>query len=203
MTCRAVFCLGMLWALSSGCSVDRLLLRPSIGFAGAPGQAGFIDRPNGPPVRSFTLGTSSCADSEPLALVLCLNGRSDRAEWQIDRVASAWRPYPVELVAINYPGYGDSPGPATVANALSSAEAAFDTLRARAADRPVFVHANSFGCAVALHLSATRPVAGLVLQNPPPFSATFPLAVRPDEPVVGDRTGGVESAARTGRVAIG
>ena len=30
------------------------------------------------------------------------------------------------------------------------------------AGRPVFVHANSFGCAVALHLSATKPVAGVV-----------------------------------------
>src|SRR5262249_29169834 len=44
---------------------------------------------------------------------------------------------------------------------------AFDALAREAAGRPSYAFGTSLGTTVALHVAATRPVAGLVLQNPP------------------------------------
>ena len=36
-------------------------------------------------------------------------------------------------------------------------------------DRPIFVFGTSIGTTAALHVAAQRPVAGVILQNPPPL----------------------------------
>src|SRR5205814_930955 len=47
--------------------------------------------------------------------------------------------------------------------------AAFDALKAKADDKPIYVFGASIGSAVALHVAANRDVRGLVLHNPPPL----------------------------------
>src|SRR6185437_716927 len=47
--------------------------------------------------------------------------------------------------------------------------AAFDALRRCANDRPILPFGTSIGATAALHVAAHRPVAGLILQNPPPL----------------------------------
>jgi pimeloyl-ACP methyl ester carboxylesterase len=46
---------------------------------------------------------------------------------------------------------------------------AYDELLKIAGNRPIFVAGNSLGTAPALYVAAERPVAGLMLQNPPPM----------------------------------
>jgi pimeloyl-ACP methyl ester carboxylesterase len=71
---------------------------------------------------------------------------------------------------MNYPGYGGSSGGAKLDDIPPAALATYDDLRKRAGgDAPIFVCGNSLGTASALYIAANRPVAGLILQNPPPL----------------------------------
>jgi pimeloyl-ACP methyl ester carboxylesterase len=70
---------------------------------------------------------------------------------------------------MNYPGSGGSDGPPKLAEVGPDAVAAYDALRKVAGERPVFIHAGSFGTTAALCVAARRPVDGLIIQNPPPL----------------------------------
>jgi alpha-beta hydrolase superfamily lysophospholipase len=106
---------------------------------------------------------------EPEAFVLFFVGKSDRADRWVTAVASAWGQHPVEVWGMNYPGSGGSDGPVKLASVSPSALAVYDAVKALAGPRPIFIHAGSFGTTVGLHVAAQRPIAGLVLQNPPPL----------------------------------
>jgi hypothetical protein len=105
----------------------------------------------------------------PEGFVLAFIGNADRAEYASLRTAEDWSDHPVEVWAVNYPGYGGSPGPARLASIPPAALAAYDALRARAGNRPIFVSGLSLGTAAALHVAANRPIAGTILHNPPPL----------------------------------
>jgi len=96
-------------------------------------------------------------------------GNADRAErWPIAE-AEMWNDRAVEIWGMNYPGFGGSTGPAWLSRIGPAALAAFDELKRHAADRPIVPFGTSIGATAALHISAQRPVAGLILQNPPPL----------------------------------
>ena len=67
------------------------------------------------------------------------------------------------------PGYGASPGPARLRAFGAAALAAYDALKQAAGGKPILVFGTSLGTTAALHVAANRPVAGLILQNPPPL----------------------------------
>lgn len=79
-----------------------------------------------------------------------------------------FRPPRTALLVLDYPGYGASGGRASEAGLYAAAELAYDALLAHPELDParVFVYGRSLGSAVATHLAATRPVAGLVLESP-------------------------------------
>jgi fermentation-respiration switch protein FrsA (DUF1100 family) len=82
-------------------------------------------------------------------------------------VLRAFQPAHAALLALDYRGYGASTGRPTVANALRDADAALAWLRTRPdvdAGR-VVVYGRSVGSGPAVHLAATRQVAGLVLES--------------------------------------
>lgn len=108
-------------------------------------------------------------DVVPKAIVLEFTGNGTRAEEIADDAAVKFRPHPVEVWAMNYPGYGQSSGPARLEKIAPAATLAFDTIRARYPEMPIFVSGNSLGTAAALHVAANRDVAGVVLINPPPL----------------------------------
>jgi fermentation-respiration switch protein FrsA (DUF1100 family) len=72
------------------------------------------------------------------------------------------------VFAYDYRGYGTSEGKASAKNALRDAEAAYrylvDTLHV-SPDR-IIVHGRSVGAALALHVAAQEPVAGVILESP-------------------------------------
>ena len=96
-------------------------------------------------------------------------GKGGRADQWIEKIADAWSDKPVEVWGMNYPGSGGSDGPVRVDQVGPDALAIFDAAKAVAGSRPIFVQGGSFGTTAALCVAARRPVAGLILQNPPPL----------------------------------
>jgi hypothetical protein len=111
--------------------------------------------------------TRACATTQPQAIVLEFTGNATRAEHVVEETADNWQRHPVQVWAVNYPGYGKSTGPARLQSIADGALAAYDA--ASATGKPVFVLGTSLGSAAALHIAANRDVAGLVLTNPPPL----------------------------------
>ncbi len=153
-------------AFFGGCA-DRLILFPQTGPA----------KPLG--VRSHAIAFEQGAlqiwiadppeNQPPKAYVLTFNGNADRAENAVISESYFWNAHPVEVWAVNYPGYGDSTPPAKLARLGPAGLAAYDALRLHAGDQPIIVSGTSLGTAVALHIAANRDVNGLLLLNPPPL----------------------------------
>src|SRR5437870_7976217 len=101
--------------------------------------------------------------------VLRFYGNADRADRWAAAEAEMWNDRAVEIWGMNYPGFGGSTGPARLARIGPAALAAFDELKNCAGDRPIVPYGASFGATAALHIAAHRPVAGLILHNPPPL----------------------------------
>ena len=165
--------LALLLLIALGCS-DRLILYPSADPIVVPDiRRERIPLPNGSHVEAWVTATEALRRSggEPEAYVLAFIGNAARAELTAPYFAKDWGDRRVEVWAVNYPGYGGSPGAARLAAIPPAALAAYDALRSRAGPgRPIFLEARSIGTAAALHVAANRPdVAGCILHNPPPL----------------------------------
>jgi uncharacterized protein len=152
-----------------GCA-DFFILYPTTDRFAVPGTSRReVAVPGGRPVEVWTARSAGARSREPEAFVLEFVGNASRAEGMADMVAEEWGDRPVEVWAVNYPGYGGSPGPARLASIPPAALAAYDALKAHAGSRPIFVSGQSLGTAAALHVAANRPVAAAVLWSPPPL----------------------------------
>jgi pimeloyl-ACP methyl ester carboxylesterase len=100
--------------------------------------------------------------------VLRFYGNADRAERWVASEADEWNDRAVEIWGMNYPGFGGSTGPARLSRIGPAALTAFDELQRHANGQPVVLYGASLGASAALHIAAHRPVAGLILHNPPP-----------------------------------
>jgi len=101
--------------------------------------------------------------------VLCFYGNADRAErWPVAE-AEMWNDRAVEIWGMNYPGFGGSTGPSRLSRIGPAALAAFDELQRHANSQPIVLYGASLGACAALDVAAQRPVAGLILHNPPPL----------------------------------
>jgi len=101
--------------------------------------------------------------------VLRFYGNADRADRWATADAEMWNDRAVEVWAMNYPGFGGSTGPARLSRIGPAALAAFDELKRHAVDRPIVPFGTSIGATAAVDIAARRPVAGLILHNPPPL----------------------------------
>jgi hypothetical protein len=106
---------------------------------------------------------------EPAAYVLTFTGNAGRAEWSASADAAEWGDKPVEVWAVNHPGFANSTGPAKLSRLAPAALAAYDALAKRAAGRPIFLSGTSLGATMALHVATQRPTAGMILRTPPPL----------------------------------
>ncbi|MDB5329149.1 MAG: hypothetical protein JWP03_300 [Phycisphaerales bacterium] len=159
---------GVIAMTLAGCA-DRLILYPSREAIEVPGAARLeIPGPAGP-VEVWTMRSPRALSQEPEAFVLEFVGNASRAEWSVPLIAGQWGERPVEVWAVNYPGYGSSAGDAKLKSISPAGLAVFDALKVHAGARPIFVSGHSIGTAAALSVAARRRVDGLVLQNPPPL----------------------------------
>jgi pimeloyl-ACP methyl ester carboxylesterase len=101
--------------------------------------------------------------------VLRFYGNADRAERWVAAEADEWNDRAVEIWGMNYPGFGGSTGPARLSRIGPAALTAFDELQRYANGQPIVLYGASLGASAALHIAAHRPVAGLILHNPPPL----------------------------------
>lgn len=152
-----------------GCA-DFFILYPSTDpYLVAGTQRREVPVPGAKPVEVWVARSRGAVSAEPRAFVLEFVGNASRAEGMAYEVAEEWRDRPVEIWAVNYPGYGGSPGPARLASIPPAALAAYDALKRHAGDRPIFAAGQSLGTVAALYVAANRPVAGTVLWSPPPL----------------------------------
>src|SRR5207237_8040436 len=103
----------------------------------------------------------------PDVYVLRFYGNADRAERWVSAEADSWNERAIEIWGMNYPGFGGSTAPAKLSRVGPAAITAFDVLQNEAKDRPIVIFGASLGTTAALHVAAHRPVAGLILHNPP------------------------------------
>jgi hypothetical protein len=101
--------------------------------------------------------------------VLRFYGNADRAERWVAAEADEWNDRAVEIWGMNYPGFGGSTGPARLTRIGPAALTVFDELQRHANGQPIVLYGASLGASAALHIAAHRPVAGLILHNPPPL----------------------------------
>jgi uncharacterized protein len=161
---------GIVVGAIKGGYADQLILYPTTNPMAVDGITLRVPTSNGSSIEIWILKSRGMHDdAPPEAYVLSFVGNASRAERTGPRSAEDWSARPVEIWAVNYPGYGGSPGPARVSSMAPTALAAYDALRAVAGDLPIFLDARSIGTTAALYLAANRPVAGCVLHNPPPL----------------------------------
>jgi len=101
--------------------------------------------------------------------ILRFYGNADRAERWVASEADEWNNRAVEIWGMNYPGFGGSTGPARLSRIGPAALTAFDKLQRHANGQPIVLYGASLGASVGLHVAAHRPVAGVILHNPPPL----------------------------------
>jgi pimeloyl-ACP methyl ester carboxylesterase len=167
MHCFRLLLIGCL-ALSAGCA-DSLVLPENHDTILTRGLRRKMLNVNGKAVEVWITRSPGAVRKEPQDFVLFFVGKEDRVERWVQIVADGWGKRPVEVWGMNYPGSGGSQGPTRLAFVGPDALATYDAMRAEAGARRIFLHAGSFGTAVAMCVAARRPVAGLVLHNPPPL----------------------------------
>jgi pimeloyl-ACP methyl ester carboxylesterase len=149
---------------------DKLVLHPSTGPIEIHGAVPIhFTRHDCGTTDAFIARSPGCRDHEPEAFQLDFTGNGTRAEWIAAAIARRWQNHPVESITVNYPGYGNSTGPASMDSMPQMELDAFDAVSKLAGGKPVIVTGHSLGCTAALWVAANRPVAGLILQNPPPL----------------------------------
>lgn len=156
-------------AMSCGRPADRLLLIPQKSAERVLDASTRSVPFEGGSLEVFVARSPGAQTREPVAFMLEFTGNATRADDIAGWVASRWGDRPVEAWVMNYPGYGRSTGPARLNRLAPAGLTVYDELKTVAAGRPIFVAGNSMGTTVAIHVATKRPVAGLILQSPPPI----------------------------------
>ena len=158
----------LLIGVSLSCA-DQWVLPGNHDVIDAGGAERHVLQVDGRAVEYWVARTPTESSKGPKAFVFFLVGKGGRADQWINPVAWSWGNRPIEVWGMNYPGSGGSEGPPSLARVGPDALATFDAMKRVAGDRPIYLHAGSIGTTVALCVAARRPVAGVILQNPPPL----------------------------------
>ena len=100
------------------------------------------------------------------------------------------------VLMLDYRGYGKSGGHPTERGLYADAEAGYEHLRELG--RPIVVHGESLGTAVAVDLASRRPCAGVVLESP--FTSARAMAARVFPAIGPLLVSGFDSARKIRRV---
>jgi fermentation-respiration switch protein FrsA (DUF1100 family) len=115
--------------------------------------------------------------------VLFFHGNAGNVSHRIEKLA-VFRRLGVDVLIVDYRGYGQSEGKPSEAGTYRDARAAYDVLRARGIDRSrIVVYGESLGSSVASWIAAEQPVGGLILEAPFTSAADVGQAMFPFLPV--------------------
>jgi hypothetical protein len=137
--------------------------QPMGSTAHLPGHAApiTVDAADGTRLRGWIVtGTAN-----PAPTVIYFGGNAEEVSWTL---ADPHWPREWSIVALNYRGYGNSDGKPGERELTADALTIYDAVAARSAvDRArIVAFGRSLGTALAAHVAAERPVAGVVLVSP-------------------------------------
>ena len=106
----------------------------------------------------------------PQAIVLHFHGNASRAERELETQYSIWQEK-AHLIAVNFPGYGASTGPATLNGFVNAANTSYAYAKQQAEGKniPIIFSGNSIGTLAVIEIAARLGKGGVVLRNPPPL----------------------------------
>lgn len=122
--------------------------------------------------------TLDIADRAVELLIIKFPGNAGRAELSPIHPANVWPEKRIEVWSINPPGYGQSPGRASLDHVPAIARSVWQAAQREHPNTPVLVYGNSIGSLTAMRTIAVAledqqaPAMGLLLRNPPDL---FPL----------------------------
>lgn len=140
---------------------ERLFLWPTTDPIDASGAERRLLTSDGQSIEVW-IARSSLAE----AYVLRFYGNADRAERWVASEARSFAHRAIELWGVSYPGFGGSPGSASLNGVAFAADVAARAIFAAAQGKPVFVFGTSIGTTAALRVAAEHPVRGVFLHNP-------------------------------------
>jgi uncharacterized protein len=114
--------------------------------------------------------------------VLLFHGNAGNVSHRLDRAKLFTERLGVDLVLVDYRGYGQSGGKPSEAGLYRDGLAIYDAARQRGfSPERIVLLGESLGCAVALEVGLARPCAGIVLETP---FLSVPLLARRHYPFV-------------------
>jgi uncharacterized protein len=152
---------------------ERLIYFPIAGGVGPPPAGGedvWLDTADGGRVHGWWLPREGAR-----VALLFLHGNAGNLEHRRG-ILEGLRELGAGVLAIDYRGYGRSPGSPSEAGLHADARAAHDWLAARVDPARIVVYGESLGGGPACELAATAPVGGLVLQSA--FTSVPDMAAR-------------------------
>src|SRR5687768_6825327 len=156
--------LALIWTMQR-----RLMYFPTTGVP-RPGDIGTgiepvtFETPDGLRLSGWFVGASGAS---PRVTVLVFNGNAGNREHRLP-LAAAFRRHGLQVLLVDYRGYGGNPGTPTEDGLAADSRAARSYLAGRSdvdASRIVYF-GESLGTAVAVRLAAEHPPAALILRSP-------------------------------------
>lgn len=122
---------------------------------------------SGSSIKGWLNKTSPSSDSTPV--VLLLHGTSENLQTMLQmKTFAEFAKMKVHLLAIDYPGYGNSSGTPSEKNLVESADSAFSFLKCNFPSNPKFITGFTLGAAVAVQvgLKYQSEIKGIALISP-------------------------------------
>jgi fermentation-respiration switch protein FrsA (DUF1100 family) len=139
---------------------DKLIYFPTKGGVGpSPGEEVWLTASDGVKIHGWYL-----PHPQALGTILHLHGNAGNLEDRRDLVRIL-RDLRVNVLAIDYRGYGKSEGTPDEKGLYEDTRAAYDWLLTKTTADKIVVHGESVGGGPACELAATAPCAGLILQS--------------------------------------
>lgn len=139
---------------------ENLIFFPERGGVGAsPGSEVWLDAADGVSIHGWHITHPDATQT-----LLYLHGNAGNLESRRG-IFARLAPLKLDILAIDYRGYGKSGGEPSEAGLNADTLAAYEWLLDRTRADRIFVYGESIGGGPACELAASRPVAGLILQS--------------------------------------
>jgi uncharacterized protein len=122
-----------------------------------------LDQPGGPTLRGWYLTPRT-----PRRHMVFFYGNGSGVVIEYGKLHWLAQTYDMDILVVDFPGYGFSDGSPTVEGLMRASIVIFDAMAARwpKKDCPIFVYGHSMGTAFAVHVGVNRARAAVILEAP-------------------------------------